>query len=150
MTDSMKQFAIPGIAPIADHDEFCRLPKADGLITRLAYARAVDAGIDPEPLLKEALLTVAQIENRRARIKVSDQMKFVDLMAHVLKDPVLGFNLASEFELREMGLLYYVMASSEHLGEALQRAQRYCAIANEGILLSYREGKDAVDRKSVV
>ena len=39
------------------------------------------------------------------------------------------------------GLFYYVLASSDTLGEALQRGVRYSAIVNEGITLRLREGK---------
>jgi hypothetical protein len=52
----------------------------------------------------------------------------------------LGFHLASDFDLREIGLLYYVLASSENLGESLQRAARFSAITNEGISLCFRDG----------
>ena len=34
-----------------------------------------------------------------------------------------------------MGLLYYAAASSETLGDALDRAQRYSSIANESVVL---------------
>ena len=40
------------------------------------------------------------------------------------------------------GLFYYVLASSDTLGEALQRGVRYTAIVNEGITLRLHEGKD--------
>jgi hypothetical protein len=38
-------------------------------------------------------------------------------------------------------MLYYVMASSETLGDALQRAARYSRIVNDGMHLRYRESK---------
>ena len=41
-----------------------------------------------------------------------------------------------------MGLLYYVLASSEILEDALRRGARYSAIVNEGIALKYRDGRD--------
>jgi AraC-like DNA-binding protein len=52
-----------------------------------------------------------------------------------LKDPLLGFRLARDGELRQIGLLHYVAASSETLGDALDRAQRYSSIANAGLVL---------------
>ena len=58
-----------------------------------------------------------------------------------LKDEYLGFHLAQKFDLRMGGLFYYVLASSDTLGEALQRGVRYSAIVNEGITLRLREGK---------
>jgi AraC-like DNA-binding protein len=59
-----------------------------------------------------------------------------------LPDEFLGFRLAQRFELRNLGLLYYVPASSRTLGEALQRIARYCAIQNEGVTITYRNVKD--------
>jgi hypothetical protein len=45
----------------------------------------------------------------------------LDEAAKALKDDCLGFTLARDFDLREIGLLYYVMASSQTLG-AVTRA----------------------------
>jgi AraC-like DNA-binding protein len=42
-------------------------------------------------------------------------------------------------ELRELGLLYYVVASSESLGDALMRVARYSAIHNEGVHIACRQ-----------
>jgi AraC-like DNA-binding protein len=52
----------------------------------------------------------------------------------------LGFHLAQEHDLREIGLFYYVLASSATLADALQRAARYSSIANEGISLKCTGG----------
>jgi AraC-like DNA-binding protein len=41
-------------------------------------------------------------------------------------------------DLREVGLLYYVVASSRNLDDALRRAARYSGLANEGVRLTYR------------
>jgi hypothetical protein len=38
-----------------------------------------------------------------------------------LRDDCLGFTLARDFDPREIGLLYYVMASSQTLGEDASR-----------------------------
>ena len=64
------------------------------------------------------------------------QIKFVNLVADTLEDDCLGFHLAQHFELREVGLFYYTMASSAFLLEALQRAARYTAIVNEGVAVT--------------
>ena len=62
-----------------------------------------------------------------------DQIKFLNLVASALEDDFLGFHLAQECDLREIGLLYYVLASSEILIDALQRGVRYSTIVNEGV-----------------
>jgi len=46
----------------------------------------------------------------------------------------------ADFDLREIGLLYYVMASSQTLGEALKRLARYSKVTNEALVFGYREG----------
>jgi AraC-like DNA-binding protein len=56
--------------------------------------------------------------------------------------PQIGFHVAQSFDLREMGLLYYVAASSESLGDALRRLERYSTIGNQGVALRVREGED--------
>jgi AraC-like DNA-binding protein len=91
------------------------------------------ARIDIDPLLKQAGLTAEEMKNARVRIAVKTQIRFLNLVAKTLGDDFLGFRLAQEFDLRELGLLYYVQASSESLGEALRRLARYSGITNEGV-----------------
>ena len=59
------------------------------------------------------------------------QVALLDEAAIALKDDRLGFTLARDFNPRELGLLYYVMASSQTLGDALKRIARYSQITNE-------------------
>jgi AraC-like DNA-binding protein len=118
-----------------------RLPVASGGMSRLAYRHARAAGIDLEAELLKAGLTRAQINNPREPIKVRDQIKFLNLAASALDDDFLGFHLAQECDLREIGLLYYVLASSEVLIEALQRGVRYSKIVNEGVSQTCIDGK---------
>lgn len=91
------------------------------------------SGINLDPLLSKAGLTVEQIDNRTIRVKARSQIKLLELAADALQDNLLGFHLAREYDLREIGLLYYVLASSEIMNEALHRVVRYSGIANEGI-----------------
>src|SRR5580700_1523876 len=118
------------------------LPTASGAIARLAYERARRAGIELRPLLKKAALTDQQIKNRSTRLAVHDQITFLNLVADALADEFLGFHLAQLPDLRELGLLYYVAASSETLGDGLRRAARYSAIVNEGLSIRCIEGEE--------
>ena len=83
-----------------------------------------------------------QINDSEQRINASHQIAFLDVAAEALNDDLLGFRLAEEFDLRDLGLLYYVMASSDTLGDALKRASRYSRITNEAIMLQYREAPE--------
>jgi AraC-like DNA-binding protein len=120
------------------------LPVASGGISRLAYRRAQAEGINLDAQLKMSGLTRAQIDDPRAQIKVRDQIRFLNFVASALNDDFLGFRLAQSCDLREIGLLYYVLASSETLIDALQRAVRYSTIVNEGVSQTCINGKDLV------
>ena len=125
-------------------------PTTLGAMTRLACGRAEQEGIDVELLLRKAGLTQQQIDDNSTRLDVKSQIKFLDLAATALKDELLGFHLAQSGDLRLMGLLYYVLASSETLEEALRHGTRYSAIVNEGIALKYREAGDVSIRLEYV
>ena len=114
------------------------LRSCGGLLSRLAYARARQEGIDVEPLLRKAGLTVEAIENKDAPLGVRNQIKFVELVANAVHDNLLGFHLAYTCDPREIGLLYYVAASAETLLDALLRVARYSFVVNDGIVLTVK------------
>jgi AraC-like DNA-binding protein len=114
---------------------------AVGNIARLAYAVALRKGADVDRLLRKANLSRAEMDNRRARIPVRDQIKFLNLVAETIDDDLLGFHLSLHFDLRMVGLLYYVFASSETLDDALRKGARCSSIVNESIRLKIHEGK---------
>ncbi len=108
-----------------------RLDRKGGICTGLGTI-----GCRPPPQTSGIDPSTSQEPGRSYRRKKSNS--FLDLVAHELPDEFLGFRLAQSFDLRKLGLLYYVQASSETLGDALQRAARYCMIHNEGVNLTYR------------
>jgi hypothetical protein len=126
------------------------VPSTAGAMTRFACAKVIEAGIELAPLLARAGLTSQQIGDDKARIPVRSQIRLVDLAADAMQDERFGFHLACNFDLRQMGLLYYVMASSEKLGDSLHRVVRYSTMANEGISLRLRDeaGVESRLRKS--
>jgi AraC-like DNA-binding protein len=117
------------------------VPSAAGTITRLACAYAEAKGVEVADLLRRAGLSREQIDDKQARLEVRSQVSFLDLVAEAVGDNYLGFHLAQNYDLREGAFLYYVLASSDRLGEALRRGARYSSIVNEGIRLTLREGK---------
>lgn len=118
------------------------LPTAQGGLTRLAADRVRDCGIELEPILRGVGLTIDQIVDPDHRISVGSQIAFLKAAAEATRDDFLGLSLAEGFDVRDLGLLYYVMASSETLGSALRRASRYSRITNEAIVLQYREANE--------
>ena len=117
------------------------LPTAGGGITRIGFSAATKAGLDTDALLRSSGLTAAQMKNPETRIPVKNQIKFLNQVADALGDDFLGLHLAQEANLRELGLLYYVLASSETLHDALARVARYSMIQNEGVQLSFQQQK---------
>ena len=110
-------------------------PDAVGTATRLAAQRLRQARIPLQPLLRRVGLSEFQIDTPDARIGVASQIAFLELAAAELGEPFLGFKAARDFDLRQTGLLFYVAASSETLGDALERVQRYSSIVNAGVVL---------------
>src|SRR5262249_35292952 len=113
---------------------------AQGGLARLAIARLESSGVPSAPLLRRAGLTVEVMADPEERLSVQSQIAFLDEAATALRDDHLGFTLARDFDLREIGLLYYVMASSVILGDALKRLARYSKVTNEALVFGYREG----------
>ena len=89
--------------------------------------------MDPASVMSRAGLTAEDVKDPKRRLDATTQVTVLELAAKELQDDCFGFRLAGSFELGRIGLLYYVMASSERLADALQNAERYCAINNEGV-----------------
>jgi hypothetical protein len=116
----------------------CSIPSATGGIARLACARLRELGKDVAAILAEVGARPEQVNDDTIRLEVSKQIRILELAAKELKDGQLGFHLAQNFDLREIGLVYYVIASSDRLADALLNGKRYCRIMNEGVRLNVR------------
>jgi AraC-like DNA-binding protein len=124
--------------------DLASIPMAGGGLSRLAIARLKSAGVPIAPLLKRVGLTLEVIADPEERLGVQNQITLLHEAAIALKDDYLGFTLARDFDPREIGLLHYVMASSQTLGDGLKRVARYSQITNEALVVRYREGKSLV------
>jgi AraC-like DNA-binding protein len=120
--------------------DLASIPMAQGGLARLAMARLESAGVPVEPLLRRAGLTPEVMADPEERLSVPGQIALLNEAAIALKDDCLGFTLARDFDLREIGLVYYVMASSQTLGDALKRLAHYSKVTNEALVFGYREG----------
>jgi AraC-like DNA-binding protein len=117
------------------------IPYAKGIIARMACAHARAAGLALPPLLRQVNLTSQQINDKRVRLPVRDQIRLLNVIADELDDDLLGFHLAENCELREFALLYYVFASSATVLEGMRRMARYTALGNEGVAQECIEGR---------
>jgi AraC-like DNA-binding protein len=116
------------------------LRSCGGFLSRIAYARARRDGVDVAPLLLRSGLTASAIKDKDVPLGVRNQIRFVELIAEALDDPILGFRLAHAYDPREIGLLYYVAASTETMWDSLLRVERYSAVANDGISVTVKKG----------
>jgi AraC-like DNA-binding protein len=133
---------MPSLVRNSGLQQISMCPSAAGTLSRLACARAVSAGLEVAPLMMKAGVTRKQVEDDSVRLAVKGQIKFVELIADALHDDFLGFHLARGYDLRESGLLHFVLNSSNLLGDALRRAERYSTIVNQGMSLRVDEGKE--------
>jgi len=115
------------------------IPSATGAIARLACARLREFGKDAGAILAQVGARPEQAYDDSVRLEVPKQIRILDFIAEELGDELLGFHLGRHFELREIGLVYYVIASSERLADAIRNAERYSRIMNEGVRLHFRQ-----------
>jgi AraC-like DNA-binding protein len=113
--------------------QLCSIPSATGAIARLACERLREFGKDAASVIAKAGATALQVNDDTVRLEVPKQITILELAAEELQDALFGFHLARDFDLREIGLVYYVLASSQQLIDALHNGMRYSSIVNEGI-----------------
>ena len=130
----------------ANSNRFNQIPSATGGIARLACAWLEKMGSDPIGILSKAGVTRKEARDPTIRLEARTQIKLLELAAEEVQDEWLGFHLARGFDLRKIGLVYYVMASSDRLADALRNAERYSQINDEGIRLrfSMQDGTAAI------
>jgi AraC-like DNA-binding protein len=124
--------------PTQDHG-FGSIPTATGAVARLVCARLHEFGKDAAAILAKAGASTEQAYDDTVRLEVHKQIRILNLAAEELGDELLGFHLARDFELREIGLVYYVIASSEQLSDAIRNAERYSVIMNDGVRMHFRQ-----------
>ena len=91
--------------------------------------------------LERVGLTIRDVEDDSVSLSVTTQIACLNLLAQALNDRLLGFHVAQGMDLRRTGFLYYVAASSEILGDALQRIARFSGMVNEGVALETEFGE---------
>ena len=122
------------------------IPESPFLWTRGIAARETlryldKNGIDAEPLLSKAELSRSQLSQQRGGVSVASQCRFLELAAVETSDSLLGLHVAAEMDLRDAGILFYLMASSATVAEALEQLARYAATTNEAVRIEISRHK---------
>jgi AraC-like DNA-binding protein len=118
------------------------LPSTGGFGIRCAVRRMRALALDPEPLLKRAGITAEEVADPTTRFAVRSQIRFLELASDRLRDDLLGFHLARDFEPRELGLLHYVVVSAPRVDEALARMARFSALVHDGMQIELALGRE--------
>ncbi len=98
-------------------------------------------GIDAEPLLSKAELSRDQLSQEDSGISVASQCRFLEFAAIETNDPLLGLHVAAEMDVRRIGLLFYLTASSPTVADALNHLAKYIGTTNEAALVEISQGK---------
>jgi len=111
------------------------------VVARLATIHARKQGVALRPLLQKVGLTAQELADVRTRVPVGAQIELLNRIAEALDDDMLGFHLALKFDLRQGGLFYYVLASSDTLSEVFERGARFTSLVNEGVVQQFIHGR---------
>jgi AraC-like DNA-binding protein len=105
-------------------------------ISRL-LACAEQAGLEREYLVAAAGLRADDLSDPDARLPFSIEIALWQLIARDLNDPGFGVRAGASLDIRDAGLLGYIMANSATLGAALQRLVRYNRVLSEAIAFEF-------------
>ena len=98
-------------------------------------------GVDAEPLLAKAGLSRGQLSQGDRGVSIASQYRLLELAATETNDPLLGFHLAAEMDLRDAGVLFYLAASSATVSEAVENLARYAGTMSEAVLFETTRDK---------
>ncbi len=103
-------------------------PRTFGLASRLAVDELRRRGLDPDPLLSRAGLSLAAIEDDDARVPYLKQAVLLEDAARLSREPNFGLMIAARLDPRDLGAIGYLGLTSRTLGDALNNLERYLAI----------------------
>ena len=129
-----------------------RIPRSDVPESPFLWTRGIAAretlgyldrnGIDAEPLLATAGLARDQLSQQGGGVSVASQYRFLELAATKTNDSLLGLHLAAEMDMRGAGILFYLIASSATVADAVENLARYVGTASEAVLIEVSRHKD--------
>jgi len=103
---------------------------------------AVAEGMDRHVLTHAAGLDDVDLADADARVHVSAQVALWQMLAKAISDSGFGVRMGASFQVREAGLLGYVLVYSATLGAALERLARYSAVLNDAVIVTLERGSD--------
>jgi AraC-like DNA-binding protein len=101
-------------------------------------------GIDAEPALFGAGISRLQLSQDDVGLSAASQYRFLELAAAEANDQLLGLHVATEMDLRSIGLLFYLTESAPTVSEALKNLARYSRTTNEALAVEISRQRDEI------
>jgi AraC-like DNA-binding protein len=105
----------------------------------LILERAPDLGLDREKLLARSGLTHQELSDPDGRVPLSKISGLWQAAVEQDPDPSFGLHLGESVDIREIGLVGYVLLHSRTAREALQRLVRYSRVIQEALKIRFEE-----------
>lgn len=113
-----------------------------GIAARETLSYLDRKGIDAEPLLLKVELSRGRLSQDPGGISFASQHRFLELAATETNNSLLGLHVAAEMDVRAVGILFYLAASSATVAEALEHLVRYVGTTSEAVRLEISQHKD--------
>jgi AraC-like DNA-binding protein len=108
-------------------------------IPLLVFQRAPELGLDREQLLERSGLTPQELADPDGRVSLAKISGLWQAAVAQSTDPFFGLHLGEAIDIREIGLVGYVLLHSGTLREALQRLVRYSRVIQEALKTRFEE-----------
>jgi len=102
------------------------------VVVKMLNAAAAE-GLNRDALIEAAGLRGVDLSDGDSRVSTSTQVALWQLLAKGISDPGFGVRMGASVNIREAGLLGYVMQYSETLEAALGRLVRYGRVLNDAV-----------------
>jgi AraC-like DNA-binding protein len=114
-------------------------------IPQLMLDRAANAGLDRASLERAAGLAESDLSDPDARVPKTKLIALWKEIIRVVDNPLLGLKLGASVCARDIGLVGYIMAASNTLGNALRSLSRYGAIIADDVKFTLEPRGELVD-----
>ncbi len=118
----------------ADHVQENPFLDTPGVAARETLLFLDRSRVDAEPVLARAGLSRSQLSQPGSGVAVVSQYRLLEYAAAAARDPLLGLRIGLQMDMRNSGVLYYLVTASATIAEALYNLSRYSRVASEAIL----------------
>jgi len=104
----------------------------------------VAAGVDPERVLAEAGISLADLGDPERRYPREAMFTAWRAACHATGDPAFGLHIAERVTYGSFGVIEYIARSSSTLGDALARVARYARLLDDAAEIAFVKGEEEI------